>query len=201
MLWKIVEFGKHSFLTLWANVQYYICFMSVFALSFWGQFASCLLFGLLIIHLEGKLQCISNDFHNFDIKNKSGNFCSGVAVRSFECIFDMVKLAFRCNFWFLEMHILTFLINFMVLHYFLKGHVWAIWVIGSHHSEIAIFHIFLKVDFCNTSNEILTILKIALQANLHYPKTWVRILHLSEPQHDFEKGRGSIGTLRKLEKA
>ena len=38
-----------------------------------------------------------------------------------------------------------------VLQHFLKGHIGAILTLGSYHDEIAIFHIFRKVDFCNTS--------------------------------------------------
>ena len=38
-----------------------------------------------------------------------------------------------------------------VLQHLLKGHIGAILTLGSHHDEIAIFHIFRKVDFCNIS--------------------------------------------------
>ena len=44
-----------------------------------------------------------------------------------------------------------------VLYAFLKGHIEAMLTIGSHHCEFAVFHFFTKVDFCNTSNEILMI--------------------------------------------
>ena len=46
-----------------------------------------------------------------------------------------------------------------VLQHFLKGHIGAILTSGSHHDEIAIFHFFAKVFFCDISTVILTSLK------------------------------------------
>ena len=65
----------------------------------------------------------------------------------------------------------------IVLSHFLKGHIGAILTIGSHHDELAVFQFFRKVDFCNNSTVILTILKMALPSILLRPKTWVRIMH------------------------
>ena len=38
-----------------------------------------------------------------------------------------------------------------VLQHFLKGHIEAILTIGSHHDELAVFHFFQNVEFCDTS--------------------------------------------------
>ena len=47
-----------------------------------------------------------------------------------------------------------------VLQCFLKGHIGAILTIGSHHDELAVFHFFQKVDFCDTSTVISMIFKL-----------------------------------------
>lgn len=77
-----------------------------------------------------------------------------------------------------------------VLQNYLKGNIGAILTIGSHHDELAVFHFFTIVDFCDTSTVILMILKMVLQRNLLHPKTWVRIMHFSRIQSKSLKRMG-----------
>ena len=95
---KSLNSEHRVFWTYWANVQYYIGFIGVFAQSFWGQFASWLLF------------CASHDpiwnwnyivfwtiFINLTSKT-SVAFRIGVAVCCLKCIFDLAKLSFSLEF-------------------------------------------------------------------------------------------------------
>ena len=69
-----------------------------------------------------------------------------------------------------------------VLQHFLKGHIGAILTSGSHHDEIATFHFFAKVVFCDTSTVILMILKIAYWSKVSSNKNWDWNMHFFPSQ-------------------
>ena len=68
-------------------------------------------FGLLIIHLECKLQCIFNDFHEFVNKKKVTIFALESLCVASNAFLTWPNWASRCSFWFFEMHSWSFFIH------------------------------------------------------------------------------------------